>query len=97
MISENPSRCDAADPKTRLSRSLEERVANLYDGTGTSDRENGDRFLIVGPDGTVDDDNERDVLTGGAGTGWFFFDPDLDGASMLRNELFAGNLEAILA
>lgn len=78
------------------SRSLRERVANLYNGTGTSDRENGDRFLTVGPDRTVDDDNEDDVLTGGAGTDWFFFDPDLDGASMLRNELFANDLESVL-
>ena len=52
------------------------RVANLRDGSGSTDRLNGEFFLKKGE--TVFDDDEVDVLTGAAGLDWFFFDPDLD-------------------
>ncbi len=77
-------------------RSLEERVANLFDGSGTVDRLNGNTFLTVGEDGTIDDDDEADNLTGRPNTDWFFFDPALDTANDLQDEIFANALDELL-
>ena len=75
---------------------MEQRVANLFDGSGTGDRVNGDHFLTVGPDGTVVDDEQEDRLVGGPDVDWFFFDPLLDAANNLKSELFANDLESLL-
>ena len=59
-------------------RSYNDRVANLR-GTGSGPRANGNFFLTVsGPDATVFDDDEFDVLTGGSGMDWFFADLSQD-------------------
>lgn len=49
-------------------RSYKERVENLIDGTGTTDRVNGDAFLNIA---TVLDDLATDTLFGGPGEDWF--------------------------
>ena len=54
-----------------------------------------DYFLRLGE--TVTDDDDRDVLTGAAGLDWFFFDRDNDRATDLKDEVFANDLEWILA
>ncbi|HUQ69182.1 MAG TPA: autotransporter-associated beta strand repeat-containing protein, partial [Planctomycetaceae bacterium] len=52
-------------------RSYALRVANLTSGSGSVDRLNGSYFLNSQ---TVHDDDDADVLTGSAGTDWFFAD-----------------------
>jgi Ca2+-binding RTX toxin-like protein len=51
-------------------RSFSERMQNLTDGTGTSERLNGNVFLIPGH--TVFDDEDADEIDGGAGSDWVF-------------------------
>jgi Ca2+-binding RTX toxin-like protein len=51
-------------------RSFSERMQNLTDGTGTSERLNGNVFLV--PGSTVFDDEEVDELDGGANSDWVF-------------------------
>jgi uncharacterized delta-60 repeat protein len=58
------------------SRSYQERIENLTDGTGTAIRANGSTFLS---ESTVHDDGVRDVLTGSSGFDWFFANLSLTG------------------
>ncbi|MEX2139548.1 MAG: autotransporter-associated beta strand repeat-containing protein [Pirellulales bacterium] len=52
------------------------RVGNLR-GEGSGPRLNGEIFLKAGgPDATVFDDNDRDMLTGASGSDWFFANLD---------------------
>ncbi|MBW3540325.1 MAG: hypothetical protein KY476_08645 [Planctomycetes bacterium] len=78
------------------------RIANLS-GQGTGERANGNVFLIAvddpatsEDDRTVVDDDAKDVLTGSAGDDWFFFNPDRDRVTDLKDEVFANDLEFIL-
>ncbi|MCS7470620.1 PKD domain-containing protein [Stieleria sp. ICT_E10.1] len=65
-------------------RSYQERLEKLAD------------VLVLG--GTVlDDDNDKDKLTGSAGDDWFFFDQDNDRATDLKDEVFANDLSWILS
>jgi hypothetical protein len=62
------------------SRKYSERVNNISNGPVTGVPANGGYYLKVGPtaaESTVFDDGAHDVLTGSAGTDWFF--ADLDG------------------
>ncbi|MEX2173577.1 MAG: SBBP repeat-containing protein [Pirellulaceae bacterium] len=85
-------------------RDYETRVSNVS-GTGTGDRANGNYFLwakddtvgTLATERTVFDDNSADVLTGSEGLDWFFFDQNLDRATDLKDEAFAGDLDWILA
>jgi hypothetical protein len=76
------------------------RLANLSGRTeaqgnaGFGDRLNAGYFLTAGQ--TVLDDEDEDNVTGSGGDDWFFFDPDLDRATDLRDEAFAGDLDDIL-
>ena len=63
----------------KADRSFLVRQANLTDGSGSDDSENGDVFLIdVGTARTVFDDGDRDTLNGGAASDWFFANEDQD-------------------
>jgi Ca2+-binding RTX toxin-like protein len=76
-------------------RDYEIRVANLTgDDSATADRQNGDTFLNAA---TVSDDDEKDVLTGSAGSDWFFMDAQQDRATDLKDEIFANDLDFILS
>ena len=78
-------------------RTLEERVANLFDGSGSSTRANGDYFLTVGDGGTVSDDGDSDTLSGGRSTDWLFYNPDNDRVrGRVRDDLFANDLDGLL-
>ncbi len=77
-------------------RTLEERVGNLFNGSGTASRLNGDAFLTVGVRGTITDDGDEDQLAGGQDTDWFF-EPPADQAHDLRDELFANDLDSLLS
>lgn len=52
----------------RAPRTYKQRVQNLVDGTGPTNRLNGDLFLNAG---TLYDDRTRDYLFGGLGEDWF--------------------------
>ena len=52
------------------SRSYTRRVANLRDGSGSDNRENGDHFLVANDN--VHDDGASDLLTGGTLVDWYF-------------------------
>src|SRR5262245_12247815 len=68
----NPAALAAVMAEWTSARTYAARVANLR-GSGTGPRANGDFFLKVsGPDVTVFDDGAVDVLTGNAGSDWFF-------------------------
>jgi hypothetical protein len=77
------------------SRSYDERVTNLQNGSGTQDRLNGGVFLT---DTTVFDDGAVDFLTGKAGRDWFFLNrdggapnqADADGAEVVTEDLSPG-------
>ncbi len=59
-------------------RSYDTRIANLS-GSGSGPRANGNFFLKTsGPDATVFDDNDFDLLIGGLGMDWFFADLSQD-------------------
>jgi hypothetical protein len=73
---------------TRTDKTAEERVRNLRYGTGR----NGAVRLDAG---TVVDDGDADVLTGGAGYDWFLFDAARDRATDLRDEAFTDDLPFI--
>jgi hypothetical protein len=67
-------------------RSYATRIANLS-GSGSGPRANGNFFLKVsGPDATVFDDNEFDLLIGGSGMDWFFADLSQDIVLARRGE-----------
>ena len=53
-------------------RSQTVRMANLTDGSGSLDRENGNVFLTDSANGTVRDDGVRDKFTFGPATNWIF-------------------------
>jgi Ca2+-binding RTX toxin-like protein len=53
------------------SRSYEIRLANLRNGSGSSNRFNGDRFLLANTT-VLDDGSTRDSLLGGSDRDWFF-------------------------
>ena len=58
----------------RSSNSFEDRINNIYDGSGTTNRANGLYFL---DNTTVDvSDGERDELDGGSGSEWFIADEE---------------------
>ncbi|HWP40561.1 MAG TPA: hypothetical protein VNL70_06505, partial [Tepidisphaeraceae bacterium] len=58
-------------------RTYSQRVANIRNGSGTPARNNGSVFLNPdGPSRTVFDDAATDLLFGGAGNDWFFFNAD---------------------
>ena len=78
------------------SRDYAVRVANLTNGSGSTDGENGSTFLKTGgADATVFDDDDKDVLTGSSGSDWFFFDLEDDRATDLKDEVFANDLDFI--
>jgi hypothetical protein len=52
----------------KSARSYTERLQNLSDGTGSTDRQNGDTFLT---DATISFDLEANTLQGGLGMDWF--------------------------
>jgi Concanavalin A-like lectin/glucanases superfamily/FG-GAP-like repeat/PKD domain/Cadherin domain/RTX calcium-binding nonapeptide repeat (4 copies)/FG-GAP repeat len=63
---------DAILAEWTSARDYTTRVANLR-GTGSGPRSNGDYFLVAsGPNATVYDDGAVDVLSGAAGSDWFF-------------------------
>lgn len=86
-------------------RDYMDRVENLTDQQNDPDivdsRLNDNYFLIWGSidpnDDTVKDDGASDILTGSAGTDWFFFnqDDDHDRATDLKDEIFANDLSWI--
>ncbi len=45
----------------------------------------------------LDDDADRDVLTGSSGTDWFLLDLDNDRATDLKDEVFANDLDWVLS
>jgi len=78
-------------------RDLYVRVANLFDGSSSADRENAGTYLKTGDDdATIFDDDERDVMTGSAGDDWIFFDDSKDRATDLKDEVFANDLDFLL-
>jgi hypothetical protein len=54
---------------SRTDHTYQQRVDNIFDGSGTVDRDNGPYFLNTS---TVTDDNDEDKLTGSAALDWFF-------------------------
>lgn len=61
------------------SRDFDTRVMNLRDGSGSTERLNGDTFLVSeGSDATVFDDGVKDNLKGDRGHDWFFASNDDD-------------------
>ena len=61
------------------SRQYDDRVDNIVDGSGTSERANGDSFVLpISSDRTVEDDGVADTVTGGTGRDLFFADFGLD-------------------
>jgi Ca2+-binding RTX toxin-like protein len=54
---------------SRTDHTYQQRVDNIFDGSGTVDRDNGPYFLNTS---TVIDDNDEDKLTGSAALDWFF-------------------------
>ena len=52
---------------------------------------------LVGNGETVVKDDAQDILTGSQGDDWFWFDPELDRATDLRDEAFASELDWILS
>jgi Ca2+-binding RTX toxin-like protein len=74
------------------------RVANIQ-GTGSGPRNNGNYFFTVdGPSATAFDDGAEDLLTGSAGTDWFFANLEtgvLDRITDLSASEFANDLSFI--
>lgn len=79
------------------SRTLQQRVGNLYNGTGSSTRLNGNRFLTVGAGGTVQDDTSVDQIQASGGTDWLFYHRGVDTISgKIRDDIFANDLDSLL-
>ena len=74
-------------------RTYEDRIKNITDGGGTIDRENSYYYLQWL--NTVQDDQEKDVLTGSAGADWFFANFESDRVTDLKDEAFAEELDFI--
>lgn len=74
------------------------RVANLADGSGSTDAANCSVYLVA--DETVFDDDAKDIMTGSAGTDWFFANLEgegvLDKITDLSDDEFAADLDFIL-
>jgi RHS repeat-associated protein len=75
-------------------RSYEQRVLNLS-GAGIGPRDNDNYFLLIGK--TVEEDDDADKLVGAAGQDWFFYDPDDDKAVQKVDEIFANELDDLIA
>ena len=67
--------------------------------SGERDRAEWKRLTTSGPTATVvdDDDESQDFLTGSAGMDWFFFQDPEDKATDLKDEVFANDLDWIMA
>ena len=69
------------------SRDYETRVANITDGSGSADRENGDAFLSVDADSrTAFDDSSVDDLVGGDALDAFFASASADTTDVTNDE-----------
>ena len=78
-------------------RSLQERVSNLFDGSGSANRLNGDNFLTVGSQGTVHNDAAGDTVQGSGDRDWLFHDSLLDRLrGKVRDDIFANELDDLL-
>jgi hypothetical protein len=78
-------------------RSLKNRVANLFDGSGAGPRANGNNFLTVGAGGTVSHDSASDTLKSGNSIDWLFYDPRRDRLrGRATDDLFANKLDELL-
>jgi len=77
-------------------RSREERVLNLYYGGGSLERLNGDHFLTTGEGGTVQEDDDRDLLFGGGDIDWLFFGSTKDVAFGAIGDLLGNDLGHLL-
>jgi hypothetical protein len=80
------------------SHTLEERVRNIVDGSGTTGGGlNGAYYLTDGPSGTVHNDGAIDVLIGGAGTDWLFLNGLLERLLALGSgsDLIGDDLETL--
>lgn len=77
-------------------RDYQTRIENLTRGI---DPERANDGYLLTYNGTVTDDSEnsRDVITGSSGDDWFFFWSGEDRATDLRDEVFANDLEWLLA
>ena len=74
------------------------RIANLTNGKGSTDGENGSTFLKTsGEDASIFEDDDKDILTGSAGLDWLFFNTLQDRATDLDDEIFANDLDFILS
>jgi hypothetical protein len=69
-------------------------VLNLS-GAGIGPRDNDNYFLLIGK--TVEEDDDADKLVGAAGQDWFFYDPDDDKAVQKVDEIFANELDDLIA
>jgi Ca2+-binding RTX toxin-like protein len=76
-------------------REFAARRANI-NGCGVGERLNGD-FYLSRARGTVQEDGDADVLTGGSAgeQDWFFFDATRDRATDLSDDAFAGDINFI--
>lgn len=74
-------------------RSVQQRIANLYNGSGSTNRLNEDNFLTVGTEGSVQDDDERDLLFGGGSMDWLFYDKQEDIAYGTLGDLLNNDLD----
>ncbi|MCA9218176.1 MAG: HYR domain-containing protein, partial [Planctomycetales bacterium] len=92
LFDSNLNALDAILAEWKSSHSYATRIQNLLDGSGSSDRLNGNFFLVAGQ--TVFDDSVADSLVGDNGRDWFFVDQDAeDGdddllADAVKNEIF---------
>ena len=80
------------------SHTLEERVRNIVDGSGTlGGGANESYYLTEGAGGTVHDDGATDWLLGGAGTDWMFLNDTLEFflAFGSASDLIGDDLEAL--
>ncbi|MEX2175719.1 MAG: PKD domain-containing protein [Pirellulaceae bacterium] len=98
-FSDRDAALDAIVAEWTSDHSHETRIANLS-GAGAAQgnpdyagRLNGDYFLQAGA--TVLADDDLDKLTGAGGEDWYWFDPDLDKANDLRDEVFAVELDLL--
>jgi hypothetical protein len=62
------------------------RIGNITGEDALADRLNSNFFLRKGSNATVFDDGDKDLLSGGLGWDWFFFDPNEDTAYVNSGE-----------
>jgi hypothetical protein len=79
------------------SHSLEDRVRNIVDGSGSLAGANGSYFLTDGAGGTVHNDGATDWLLGGSSTDWLFLNGALESflAFGSGSDLIGDDLEAL--